>query len=54
MSSKARRRIAWEAAWLISEQPGLRHSDARRSPVERLYSEGIRPRDLPSDEEVAD
>jgi hypothetical protein len=52
--SKARRQIAWEAARLISEQPDLRHSDARRSAAERLYPEGIRPRDLPSDEEVVE
>ncbi len=52
--SKARRQIAWEAARLINEQPELRNSDARRSAVERLYPEGIRPRDLPSDEEVGE
>jgi hypothetical protein len=39
---------------LISEQPELRHSDARRSAVERLFPEGIRQRDLPSDEEVGE
>jgi HD domain len=50
--SKTRRQIAWEAARLITEQPDLRHSDARRSAVERLFPEGIRQRDLPSDEEV--
>jgi hypothetical protein len=52
--SKARRQIAWEAARLINEQPDLRHSDARRSAAERLYPDGIRPRDLPSDEEVGE
>jgi hypothetical protein len=52
--SKARRQIAWEAARLINEQPELRNSDARRSAVERLYPEGIRPRDLPSDSEVGE
>jgi hypothetical protein len=50
--SKTRRQIAWEAARLISEQPDLRHSDARRAAVERLFPGGIRQRDLPSDEEV--
>jgi hypothetical protein len=50
--SKTRRQIAWEAARLINEQPDLRHSDARRSAVERLFPQGIRQRDLPSDEEV--
>jgi hypothetical protein len=52
--SKARRQIAWEAARLINEQPDLLRSDARRSAAERLYPEGIRPRDLPSDEEVGE
>lgn len=52
--SKARRQIAWEAARLINEQPELRNSDARRSAVERLYPEGISPRDLPSDAEVGE
>lgn len=52
--SKVRRQIAWEAARLISEQPELRHSDARRSAVERLFPQGIRQRDLPTDEEVGE
>ncbi len=52
--SKARRQIAWEAARLINEQPELRHSEARRSAVERLFPEGIRARDLPSDAEVGE
>jgi hypothetical protein len=52
--SRTRRQIAWEAARLISEQPDLRHSDARRSAVERLFPEGIRQRDLPSDAEVGE
>ncbi len=52
--SKVRRQIAWEAARLLNEQPELRHSDARRSAVERLFPLGIRQRDLPSDEEVGE
>jgi hypothetical protein len=52
--SKARRQIAWEAARLINEQPELRRSDARRSAAERLYPDGIRARDLPTDEEVGE
>lgn len=52
--SKARRQIAWEAARLISEQPDLLRSQARRNAAERLYPDGIRPRDLPSDEEVGE
>ncbi len=52
--SKARRQIAWEAARLINEQPELRHSDARRSAIERMFPEGIRVRDLPSDAEVGE
>ncbi len=50
--SKARRQIAWEAARLIREQPDLRHSDARRSAVERLFPEGIKTSDIPTDAEV--
>lgn len=50
--SKVRRQIAWEAARLIREQPEMRHSDARRSAVERLYPLGIRQNDIPSDAEV--
>jgi hypothetical protein len=50
--SKTRRQIAWEAARLINEQPELLHSEARRSAVERLFPEGIRQRDLPTDAEV--
>lgn len=52
--SKTRRQIAWEAARLINEQPDLRNSDARRAAVERLFPEGIRQRDLPSDAEVGE
>ncbi len=51
--SKVRRQIAWEAALLMHQQPTLRHSDARRRVAERLCPEGLRPYDLPSDEEVA-
>lgn len=50
--SKVRRQIAWEAARLIREQPEMRHSDARREAVERLYPQGIRQVDIPSDAEV--
>jgi len=50
--SKLRRQIAWVAATLIRERPELRHSDARKMAAQRLSPEGIRPQDLPSDEEV--
>ncbi len=39
---------------MINEQPELRNSDARRSAIERLFPDGIRPRDLPSDAEVGE
>ena len=52
-SSKVRRQIAWEAARLIVDQPELRNSDARRQAVERLFPEGIRAVDIPSDAEVS-
>ncbi len=47
-----RRQIAWFAASLLRERPELRHSDARKLAVQRLSPGGIRPQDLPSDEEV--
>ena len=50
--SKMRQQIAWVAATLIRERPDLRHSDARKLAAERLSPGGIRPRDVPSDEEV--
>lgn len=50
--SKMRRQIAWVAATLIRERPELRHSDARKLAAERLSPGGIRPQDVPSDEEV--
>jgi len=50
--SKLRRQIAWVAATLIRERPELRNSDARKLAAERLSPGGIRPQDLPSDEEV--
>lgn len=52
--SKSRRQIAWEAARQISEQSDLRHSDARRRAAERLFPEGISPRDMPSNEEIGE
>jgi len=51
--SKLRQHIAQEAARVLREGPSLRYSDARRLAVERLCSGEIRPRDLPSDAEVA-
>ena len=50
--SKLRRQIAWIAATLIRERPELRNSDARKLAAERLSPGGIRPQDIPSDEEV--
>ncbi len=47
-----RRQIAWFAASLLRERPELRHSDARKLAAQRLSPGGIRPQDLPSDEEV--
>lgn len=51
--SKIRRQIAREAALLMHQQPTLRHSDARMQAAERICPEGLRPYDLPPDEEVA-
>ena len=52
--SKTRRRIAWEAARLIHESPELLRSDALRLAAERLCPAGVKPRDVPSVEEVGD
>ena len=52
--SKTRRQIAWEAARLISEQPKLRHSDARRLAAERICPAGVRQHDVPTDQEVGE
>lgn len=50
--SKTRRQIAWVAASLIRQRPELRRSEARRLAAERLCPGGVRPHDVPSDEEV--
>jgi hypothetical protein len=50
--SKLRRQIAWVAASLIHQRPELLRSEARRLAAERLCPGGVRPHDVPSDEEV--
>ena len=51
--SKKRRQIAWIAASLIRDRPVLRHSDACKLALEQLSPGGVRPQDIPSDEEIA-
>jgi len=51
--SKLRLQLALEAARLIRERPSRRYSDARRLATERLCPGEVRPRDLPTDAEVA-
>ncbi len=52
--TKLRRQLAREAARLICERSDLRFSDALRTAIERLCPGGMRPYQMPTDEEIGE